>query len=105
MWRSSQKLCAARITQLGMMPQGVTTQSTGGRMRRVAILAFVLAMLAPARAQRPLISTNPDTPFKLATFQADGRIRVGIVLGTRILVIEGAHTAVVQELALRGMPA
>jgi len=74
-------------------------------MRRVAILAFVLAMLAPARAQRPLISTNPDTPFKLATFQADGRIRVGIVLGTRILDIEGAHTAVVQELALRGMPA
>ena len=71
-------------------------------MRRVAILAFVLAMLASARAQRPLISTNPETPFKLATFQADGKIRVGIVLGARVLDIEGAHTAVIQELAYAG---
>src|SRR5438309_11702924 len=74
-------------------------------MRPVIMIAFVVAMLAPARAQRPLNSTNPETPFKLATFQADGKIRVGIVLGTRILDIEGAHTAVIQELALRGTPA
>ena len=74
-------------------------------MRRVVMLAFVLAMFAPARAQRPLISTNPETPFKLATFLADAKVRVGIVLGARILDIEGAHTAVIQELGLRGLPA
>src|SRR5215831_4567206 len=74
-------------------------------MRRVLVLALVLAALAPAGAQRPLISTNPETPFKLATFQADGKTRVGLVLGARILDIEGAHAAVVQELGLRGTPA
>jgi 2-keto-4-pentenoate hydratase/2-oxohepta-3-ene-1,7-dioic acid hydratase in catechol pathway len=74
-------------------------------MRRLVAVGFVLAMFAPARAQRPLISTNPETPFKLATFQADGKTRVGLVLGTRILDIEAAHTAVIQEIALRGAPA
>jgi 2-keto-4-pentenoate hydratase/2-oxohepta-3-ene-1,7-dioic acid hydratase in catechol pathway len=74
-------------------------------MRRAMIVALVVMVFAPLRAQRPLISTNPETPFKLATFQADGRTRIGLVLGTRILDIEAAHTAVVQELALRGTPA
>jgi len=74
-------------------------------MRRLVPLALVLASFAPVRAQRPLISTNPETPFKLATFQADGKTRVGLVLGARILDIEGAHAAVVQELGLRGIPA
>ncbi len=74
-------------------------------MRRVVLLAAVLTVVVSARAQRPLISTNPETPFKLATFEAAGKTRVGIVLGQRILDIEGAHTAVIQELALRGMPA
>ena len=74
-------------------------------MRRLIVVGFVLAIAAPTRAQRPLISTNPETPFKLATFQADGRTRLGLVLGARILDIEAAHTAVIQELALRGAPA
>src|SRR6185312_14134595 len=74
-------------------------------MRRVAMVALILTMVAPAGAQRPLISTNPETPFKLATFQAEGKTRLGLVLGTRILDIEAAHTAVVQELGLRGTPA
>jgi len=74
-------------------------------MRRVLVLALVLATFAPARAQRPLISTNPETPFTLATFQADAKTRVGLVVGTRILDIQAAHTALVQELNLRGTPA
>jgi len=74
-------------------------------MRRLVALGFVLAMILPARAQRPLISTNPETPFKLATFQADGKTRLGLVLGARILDIEAAHAAIVQEIALRGTPA
>src|SRR5262249_56189664 len=73
-------------------------------MRRVVLLVAAFAFVAPARAQRPLISTNPETPFKLATFEAAGKTHVGMVLGQRILDIEGAHTAVIQELALRGTP-
>src|SRR5437763_13938817 len=74
-------------------------------MRRAVIVALVVMVFAPVRAQRTLISTNPETPFKLATFQADGRTRLGLVLGPRILDIEAAHTAVIQEIALRGAPA
>src|SRR2546430_16795468 len=87
--------CAAAI----MSPAG------GRLMRRLVAVGFVLAMVAPARAQRPLISTNPETPFKLATFQADGKTRLGLVLGPRILDIEAAHTAVIQENPLPRAPA
>ncbi|HEX3645602.1 MAG TPA: fumarylacetoacetate hydrolase family protein, partial [Vicinamibacterales bacterium] len=62
-------------------------------------------MTVPAGAQRPVISTRPETPFKLATFEAAGKVRVGLVLGSRIIDIESAHAMIVQDLALRGEPA
>ena len=74
-------------------------------MKRFAILAAILGLMTPVRAQRPVISTNPDTPFKLATFEAAGTVRVGVVLGARVIDIERAHTMLAQELALRGTPA
>jgi 2-keto-4-pentenoate hydratase/2-oxohepta-3-ene-1,7-dioic acid hydratase in catechol pathway len=74
-------------------------------MRRLAILAVVLGLMAPVGAQRPVLSTRPDTPFKLATFEAAGKVRVGLVLGTRILDIEAANAVVVQAIDLRGGPA
>jgi len=74
-------------------------------MRRVAVLAVVLGLMAPVRAQRPVTSTKPDTPFKLATFEAAGKVRVGLVLGTHVIDIESANAAIVQEIALRGAPA
>ena len=51
-------------------------------MRRLGVLAVVLGLMAPVRAQRPVISTKPGTPFKLATFETAGKVRVGLVLGT-----------------------
>ena len=74
-------------------------------MRRVAVLAVVLGLMAPVGAQRPVISTKPDTPFKLATFETAGKVRVGLVLGTHVIDIESAHSMIVQEIALRGAPA
>jgi 2-keto-4-pentenoate hydratase/2-oxohepta-3-ene-1,7-dioic acid hydratase in catechol pathway len=74
-------------------------------MRRIIVLTVFLGLIVPVRAQRPVISTRPDTPFKLATFEASGRVRVGLVLGTRILDIEGANAAIVQTIDLRGGPA
>ena len=73
-------------------------------MKRLAVVAVVLGLMAPVRAQRPVISTRPDTPFKLATFEAAGKIRVGLVIDTRAIDIEGAHAAIVQEIGLRGAP-
>jgi 2-keto-4-pentenoate hydratase/2-oxohepta-3-ene-1,7-dioic acid hydratase in catechol pathway len=74
-------------------------------MRLLAALVIVLEFMTPVRGQRPVISTKPDTPFKLATFEAAGKVRVGVVLGSRIIDIEGAHAMIVQEIALRGEPA
>ena len=73
-------------------------------MKRLAVLAVILGLMTPVRAQRPVISTKPDTPFKLATFEASGKVRVGLVLGTRILDIEAANAVVVQAIDLRGGP-
>jgi 2-keto-4-pentenoate hydratase/2-oxohepta-3-ene-1,7-dioic acid hydratase in catechol pathway len=74
-------------------------------MKRLAFFTVVFALLAPVHAQRPVISTKPDTPFKLATFEAGGRVRLGLVLGNRVLDIEAANAVVVQAIDLRGGPA
>jgi 2-keto-4-pentenoate hydratase/2-oxohepta-3-ene-1,7-dioic acid hydratase in catechol pathway len=37
------------------------------------------------------ISDKPETPFKLATFEADGKIQIGLVLGARVVDIERAN--------------
>src|SRR5438445_13110201 len=44
-----------------------------------------LAGFLPAAAQRPPISSRPDTPFKLATFEANGALHVGLTSGSRLL--------------------
>jgi 2-keto-4-pentenoate hydratase/2-oxohepta-3-ene-1,7-dioic acid hydratase in catechol pathway len=66
----------------------------------------VLSLLAgaPVDAQRAAISAKPDTPFKLTTFEAAGRTRVGLVLGARVIDIPGANAALVRDERLQAMP-
>jgi 2-keto-4-pentenoate hydratase/2-oxohepta-3-ene-1,7-dioic acid hydratase in catechol pathway len=71
-------------------------------MRRTAILTAILTLTTTAAGQRAAVPSTPDTPFKLATFEAAGKTRVGMVLGTRVLDIAGANTALVQR---AGVPA
>lgn len=73
-------------------------------MRRFVAFAIVFAAVgfAPAGAQRPLISSKPETPFKLATFEAGGRTRLGLVLGSRVLDIAGASAELTRT---AGLPA
>lgn len=59
-------------------------------MKRLLVLSFIL-LAAAASAQAP--STSPDTPFKLATFEAGGKVRVGIVVGDTVLDVQGANQA------------
>lgn len=75
-------------------------------MRRILICVLALSTLSPARAQRPTVSAKPDTPFKLATFEAGGRLRVGLVLDHRIVDITAANAALTRDdrLAAVGMP-
>jgi hypothetical protein len=49
----------------------------------MTVFVLVLGLAATTGAQRAAVSNKPDTPFKLATFEAAGKTRVGLVLGSR----------------------
>ena len=70
-------------------------------MRRALVLSLMCAVFVPTSAQRAAISNKPDTPFKLATFDAAGKTRVGLVLGNRVLDIDGANAELTRK-ALKG---
>src|ERR1700676_1401658 len=61
-------------------------------MRVLATALFIAAHVAAAT-----VSNKPETPFKLATFETDGKIRVGLVFGSRIVDLAGANAYLVQK--------
>ena len=70
-------------------------------MGRVSVaVALVLATSAPVAAQRADVSSKPETPFKLATFEAASKMRLGLVLGTRVLDIDGANAELIRKTSL-----
>jgi len=71
----------------------VLGQSVALGTLRVAMAETSAVPAATAAA----IPDKPDNPYKLATFAAAGRTRVGLVLGTRVLDIEGANQHLVQK--------
>jgi 2-keto-4-pentenoate hydratase/2-oxohepta-3-ene-1,7-dioic acid hydratase in catechol pathway len=70
-------------------------------MGRVIVVALLAATFGPAGAQRSAVSNKPDTPFKLATFEA-GKTRLGLVLGNRVLDIHDANAELIRK---AGVPA
>jgi hypothetical protein len=56
----------------------------------------ITASLTLLSAQ-PKISDKPETPFKLATFEADGKLQIGMVFGSRVVDIARANTYVQQK--------
>ncbi|MGQ0732204.1 MAG: fumarylacetoacetate hydrolase family protein [Acidobacteriota bacterium] len=64
--------------------------------------AFTLAVLALAAAPRAqmAISDRPDHPFKLATIEAGGALRLAMVLGTRVVDIGAANQHVAGQAQL-----
>ncbi len=52
-------------------------------------------------AQPVKVSDKPDVPFKLATFEAEGKVRVGMVLGSHVVDIARANTYVAQKAHLQ----
>ena len=66
--------------------------------RRTWTVAVVVVGMAALLSRWPITearqappSDKPETPFKLMTFETDGRVRLGMVLGTRVLDIAGAN--------------
>src|SRR5262249_26730320 len=63
--------------------------------------ACLLVATVVPRAQRGgPISDKPDTPFKLATFEAGGKTRVGMILNNRAYDIAGANEALTAQARL-----
>ena len=77
-----------------------------------ALVLFALAWTArpdaaeQARARRPVgvPKSTPDTPFKLMTFDVAGTDHVGMVLGTRVVDLDGAARHVAAQFRLEAMP-
>ena len=75
-------------------------------MRRVLILAVVLALAGPslASAQGASAITSAE-PFKLGTFEIDGEPRIGIVLQDRLIVeLDAANRALERNPAYAPVP-
>ena len=68
-----------------------------------ALALTVGAVIHAQQASRPALSNKPDTPFKLATFEAQGRVRIGLTSGTRLVDIPAANTYVAQKAGLPAM--
>jgi 2-keto-4-pentenoate hydratase/2-oxohepta-3-ene-1,7-dioic acid hydratase in catechol pathway len=73
------------------------------RYPRVVVALAAALVAATADAQRSTPSDKPETPFKLATFEANGSPHVGIVLGTRILDASQASTQLARQAGLPAM--
>jgi 2-keto-4-pentenoate hydratase/2-oxohepta-3-ene-1,7-dioic acid hydratase in catechol pathway len=58
-------------------------------------------MMAPSA--QTTVSSKPETPFKLATFDAAGRTRLGMVLGARVIDIAAANEHLVTQATLPAM--
>jgi len=54
---------------------------------RLTAAAVCTAALLSFPSRGATISEKPETPFKLATFEVDGRVRIGMVFGARIVDI------------------
>src|SRR6266571_21717 len=67
--------------------------------RAISTTATVLLVAAALDAQTNFIrvSDKPETPFKLATFEADGKLQVGLVFGSRVVDIARANQYLVRR--------
>ena len=68
-------------------------------LRGLLVLLFPGAILAQPNGAAG-ISDKPETPFKLATFEADGKLQIGLVLGSRVVDIARANAYLVEKARL-----
>lgn len=66
----------------------------------VVVCGTLVAGFALLPSAQTGIPNTPDNPFKLATFETAGKTRLGMVLGTRILDIDGANQHVTRQAKL-----
>ena len=62
-------------------------------------IGLILTGLSPRMAAAQ-VSDQPDTPFKLATFEASGMIRIGMEVQNKLMDLNGANAYVTKQLGL-----
>ena len=71
------------------------------RPRRALLAGLItleFAAMALAQTNGPArISDQPGVPFKLATFEAGGKVHIGLVLGSRVVDIARANAYLIQK--------
>ena len=90
-----------------LVPQHLPYKQRGEHYKnRLLLLILVSALFGVSlgcQTAAQSISDRPDTPFKLSTFEAEGTVRVGLVLGGRVLDIAGASDHLASEAGLSAM--
>src|SRR5262245_52010190 len=70
----------------------------------IAAIGLSGSLLIPLTAQsKTAVSNRPDTPFKLSTVQVQGRTRLAMTSGNRLVDIAAANTYVAKEAGLPGV--
>jgi 2-keto-4-pentenoate hydratase/2-oxohepta-3-ene-1,7-dioic acid hydratase in catechol pathway len=91
------------MSRLGFRAEGAGCGVRSGFMVLGAWVLGVATAVSPGvlvRAQRTPISDKPETPFKLATFEAAGKTRVGLVLDARVFDVVAASDALQKSAGL-----
>lgn len=81
-------------------------RKAGSEWQRAISAAATILLFAAALEARPngiKVSDKPETPFKLATFEADGKMQVGLVFGSRVVDIARANAYLVRKADLPAM--
>ena len=81
------------------MMRGKHLGKVGLSIAAVAVVAFAMR---PSAQSAP--SAKPEHAFKLATFEAGGKVRIGMVLGSRVLDINDANAFLTKTASLPAMP-
>ncbi len=90
------RLRGGEIERKHEMTRQQTTLFGGALMLAALVAVPVLGREQAARG----VSDTPDTPFKLATFEAQSTVRLGMVLGDKVLDIAGANRHLTQQAKL-----
>jgi 2-keto-4-pentenoate hydratase/2-oxohepta-3-ene-1,7-dioic acid hydratase in catechol pathway len=75
-------------------------QTIGRALAAAAACAGLVAAAWIGPEAQGAVSDKADNPFKLATFEAGGKTRLGMVLGARVLDIDGANQFVMKQAKL-----
>lgn len=71
------------------------------RWMAATVAAVTVAAVVTVGARQPAaLSNRPETPFKLATFEAKGRTHVGMTSGARLVDIAAANAYVTKQASL-----